>query len=97
MDFGNAIKQIRTSRGMNQTQLANLIGVSPSAISKIERDVNAPSRSMVKKICESLKISIMELTLLCMTEEDVPEKAKGIFGALKEPISNFILNQNNLL
>ncbi|MBQ8201657.1 MAG: helix-turn-helix transcriptional regulator [Clostridia bacterium] len=40
MDFGDRLKQIRTSQGLSQEQLAEKIGVSRQAITKWETNLS---------------------------------------------------------
>lgn len=49
--LGNLIRQRRKKLGMNQTQLAQLIGVSTPVISTYERNmVSGPSLVVVRKL-----------------------------------------------
>jgi len=42
-DLGIRLKKFRTKRGLSQTELAKLVGVTPSTISQVESDLIYPS------------------------------------------------------
>ena len=60
MKMGKRIKNLRQARGISQTLLAELVGLTPSAVSKIELDINDPSLEVLRRIavvfCLKLKI-----------------------------------------
>lgn len=55
------IKEVRLSRGITQSELANKIGVSRSAIAKYEKGERNPPLSLLQKIADVLKIPISDL------------------------------------
>ena len=57
-DLGIRLKKYRTARGLSQTELANLVGVTPSTISQIESDLIYPSLPALLKIAEVLDVDI---------------------------------------
>lgn len=50
------LKIIRVAKGMNQAQLADLAGVSRTAITSIEAGNNNPSVELAKKLGDILKV-----------------------------------------
>lgn len=55
--FGQALKNLRRSKGINQRDLAEQVGVDFSYISKVENDrLPPPSADTIVKICEILEI-----------------------------------------
>ncbi|WP_250400336.1 helix-turn-helix domain-containing protein [Streptomyces cellostaticus] len=55
--FGQRVQIIRERRGMTQTQLADLIGISPHTLRKIENGQQQPPRlDMVLRIAEALRV-----------------------------------------
>lgn len=67
--IGSRIKQLRKSRGMTQDQLAELVGVSPQAVSKWENDISSPDISLLPKLAEIFQVTTDSLL-------GVPEKAE---------------------
>ncbi len=60
-DTGKKIKELRTSKHMSMTELANTIGISKSLISQVERGEVLPSLTTLDKIATALKVPITRL------------------------------------
>jgi transcriptional regulator with XRE-family HTH domain/KaiC/GvpD/RAD55 family RecA-like ATPase len=58
MDLGRRIKELRTKRGLSQTEVARSIGVTPSTISQVENGLIYPSLPALMKIAEILNVSV---------------------------------------
>ncbi|MGB3943430.1 MAG: XRE family transcriptional regulator [Methanothrix sp.] len=58
MTIGERIKQARRIRGMSQRVLAERAGVSAQAISKYERDINAPSSGVLLRLSKALGVGV---------------------------------------
>ena len=63
MDFGDRLKQIRTSQGLSQEQLAEKIGVSRQAITKWETKKGLPDIENMVILAEIFKVTLDELVL----------------------------------
>lgn len=61
MKFGQNIKQIRKQRNLTQKQLADQIEISRSYLSDIENGNKNPSIKTVKKLADSLGLSVTDL------------------------------------
>lgn len=59
--LGKFIQEKRKAKGLSQRQLAEMLFVTESAVSKWERGVSYPDISMIQGICEALEISEHEL------------------------------------
>jgi transcriptional regulator with XRE-family HTH domain len=59
--FGPALKKARRIRHLTLNELADSIGCSPSALSKIENQKAAPSFGMVYRICQALRMDVTTL------------------------------------
>ena len=57
----NRLKEIRTSKGLSQSELAKLVGVSRNTISSIETGQFCPTAKLAMLLCISLDISFEEL------------------------------------
>lgn len=51
------MKEARTKRGYSMIKVAELIGISDSAYSRLEKGVNNPSKRTVELFCQKLHIS----------------------------------------
>ncbi len=56
LDLGARLKQLRTKQGMNQKDLASMVGVTPSTISQIESNLIYPSLPALFKIAQILSV-----------------------------------------
>lgn len=59
--FGHYLETVRRARDMQQTELANLLGIDPSYISALERGKKGPpSENILQKIKTLLSLSDIE-------------------------------------
>ena len=61
---GEALRELRRSRGLSLRTLARKSGCSPSFISQIEQGKTSPSLVSAKRICRALDMTIAEFLLL---------------------------------
>ena len=68
MQFGKRVRQLREESGLTQKELAELLGVSPSYLNKVERERlhfgDYPSAKFIHKLAEGLEADEDELLLL---------------------------------
>ena len=75
--FGQALRDLRRSKGVSQRKLAQKVGVDFSYISKIENDrLPPPAADTIVKICEALEAEAD--TLLALTGKIPSEIADTI-------------------
>ena len=55
--LGVLIRAERHALGLTQTELSRLLGISPSYVSSLERNLRHPSAGLLRKIHETLHIS----------------------------------------
>lgn len=60
-DFSLRLKKLRKSRGLNQDELAQLLGVRKTTISNYETGYSKPSNSTLRQIADFFGITISEL------------------------------------
>lgn len=58
IELGLRLKEVRTKRGLSQTELAKLVGVTPSTISQVESNLIYPSLPALLKIAEVLSVEV---------------------------------------
>jgi len=58
LEVGARIKEIRTKKGISQTELARLVGVTPSTISQAENNLIFPSLPALVKMAEVLSVPV---------------------------------------
>ena len=59
--MGKRISDLRKGKGMTQEQLAQLLGVTPKAVSKWENDLSCPDISILPQLAEALGVTTDEL------------------------------------
>lgn len=69
--FGERLKNFRTARGLDQRQLGELIHLSHTAVSRIERGERAVKIDEALAIAEALGVPLMSL----LGEESLPSAA----------------------
>lgn len=55
--FGEHLKELRSEKNISQSELADLIGMHSTHISRYERDLTQPTLEVIKKIAEALSVS----------------------------------------
>lgn len=58
IELGLRLKEVRTKRGLSQTELAKLVGVTPSTISQVESNLIYPSLPALVKMAEVLSVDV---------------------------------------
>ncbi|CAL9352507.1 hypothetical protein SUDANB1_00490 [Streptomyces sp. enrichment culture] len=73
LKFGQRVQILRERRGMTQAQLADLVGISPHTLRKIENgQQKAPGLDLVMRIAEALRVrDLADLTGLPETHVDL--------------------------
>ena len=59
--FGNFICKLRTEKGLSQSELGEMLGVTNKAVSKWENGSAKPNTSLIPKIAEIFEITVEEL------------------------------------
>lgn len=59
----NVIRSARLDKGMNQATLAQMCGVAPSTICRIEQGIHAPNSALRATLAQHLDIPIQEIPL----------------------------------
>ena len=58
---GKRIKEVRESKNIKQIELANLLDIEATNLSKIEKGIHLPKEDTLNKIIKALNINIEEL------------------------------------
>ena len=67
MNFGSRLKQLRNSKDLKQSELAEILGVSTSAIGSYERCERQPTYELLHKYAKYFNVSIDYI--LCNSNE----------------------------
>lgn len=60
-NFKRTIKSAKRKLGISQAELADMLDVSPSSIGMYEQGRRTPNYDMLKKLCDTLKISVFDI------------------------------------
>lgn len=88
VDIGKNIKNLRKANNMSTQELANIVGISRSQISKIETNSSNPSIDVLMKIARALNCTVSEI--IGESQFSIPPEIKSLIDA-----SSF-LSQNEL-
>jgi transcriptional regulator with XRE-family HTH domain len=70
--FGARLRRLRTERGLTQKELADMVGMKLTAMSRLEWSPTAnPTLSTVEKLADALGVSVRQLV------SDVPEPSEN--------------------
>lgn len=58
VSFGENLKGLRVAKNISQAELADMIAVHSTHISRYERDLTQPTLDVVKRIAEALQVSV---------------------------------------
>ena len=88
---GKLIAMMRREKGLTQTKLADMLGVTDKSVSKWENGVCLPDVSLYKKICDILGITLNEFFAgEKISDENYKEVAnENLFKALEESKFSF--------
>jgi len=70
--FGDNVKKIRVEKNISQQELADIVGIHSTHVSRYERNMAQPSVEIAKKMAEALSVSV---DTLIYGQQD--EKAKN--------------------
>ncbi len=86
-DLGQRIQKLRKDRKITQEQLAELVGIDPKNISRIENGNNYPTAENLTSIAAALQVEIYELFVF----NDIP------IETMKTEIINSLENEKTIL
>lgn len=82
--FGKRVKELRKQAGLTQEQMAELIGIEPPNISKMENGMHFPQPEKIEKIANALNVNIFDLF-----EFEHLQKRDDLIKYIKSEIDNF--------
>lgn len=86
--LGQRIQDLRKSKKLTQDKLAELVGIDPKNISKIENGNNYPTAETLSSIAQALDVEIYELFLF---DSEIP------YETMKEEIISALDNEQTVL
>ncbi|MDQ2077111.1 helix-turn-helix domain-containing protein [Marinimicrobium sp. ABcell2] len=78
--ISNNIKKLRDQNGWNQSTLANKAGITPAALSQIEKgDKRLPSFVVLRKLASALNVQPFELTGEAPPQTEIDQKSREFY------------------
>lgn len=90
MNLGSVIKTKRKELGLTQNEFCELIGLSQSYLSQVERGIYQLESKSIDVICEKLNISKAFLLWNSLEESDVHESKRSAFRVLKPAVDELL-------
>lgn len=75
ISFGDNLIKIRTDKGISQKELADMLNMHATHLSRYERNVTAPSIDVLKKIAEVLTVTT-DMLIYGSNEDKIKGKIK---------------------
>lgn len=92
MNLGKLIKIIRTTKGMTQKGMADLMGISQNYLSLIESSKKTPSLDLLEACATALKISKTALIFVSLSPpEELSAKDKRDYERLQKNILSLLV------
>ena len=86
--FAETLRKLRTKKGLSQNQLASLMFVNKTTISKWENGIHLPDAAMITRLAKALDVDI---GTLFSTASESDESPKIIMVEDNKPILNYSL------
>ncbi|MDO8503783.1 MAG: helix-turn-helix transcriptional regulator [bacterium] len=88
MNYGKALKIVRSARNFSQTDLAKETSLDPSYISLIEQNKRTPSMGTLQKITKILDVPLHLFVLLSSEKNEV----KKVSASKRSDIAEILLD-----
>lgn len=59
--FGKRIKELRKRKGYTQEQIAEIVGIEPPNISKLEKGIHFPQPENIERLASALDVKVNEM------------------------------------
>lgn len=82
-EIGNRIRKYREEKGINQKQLAELIGVSNGRVSNWEQGINRPDADILAEICKVLDVSPSLLLGVTLSSDELSDEERTVIKAYR--------------
>lgn len=91
MKVGKVIKKLRLEKGFSQKEFAEMIPMTPTSLSHIEKGNKNPSDKHLNRIAQLLDTHVFLIQFMAIEEKDIPNSNKRkIFKEMSPAIEGFI-------
>jgi transcriptional regulator with XRE-family HTH domain len=89
MSLGHVLKLIRTNKGFNQKEMADMLGISQNYLSLIESEKKQPSSDRIASMAKNMNVTS---DALVFAASDVPEELSSKDGKEFQRLQNNIIS-----
>ena len=83
MSIGTRIKELRKKKGLNQSEIGEIIGLTYSTVSSIESERCEPTSKVIMKLSELFEVSTDYLLFGVESEQIISENEHEILNVLR--------------
>lgn len=97
MTIGERMRSIRRERNLTQAKVAHALGITPGALSKIERNINGMSKKTLQRLCRyyNLPLEILQNPDMIISSERPICDDESVMHGQSHSFSNLInINSN---
>lgn len=87
LDIGQTIRQLRLAYGYTQSEFADIVGLSQSHLSLVEKGKRDLRQDSLERISEAFEMPVAMIMFMSMNEDDVPKSKRELFRRAK-PVIN---------
>lgn len=91
-DYGKAFRIVRAALGLKQTELAELLSITPSYLSLIEANKRLPSTSVIDSFAKSVGIPSALIAVLASTSDELSDSSEDTFGDLAKALLRLLIS-----
>lgn len=93
MQIGQALKELRKKKSLQQQDAAKLIGITQSYLSQIECDNKAPSKDVLTKISLAYGMPVGIIYFMAIEPNiDIPKGKRKLFAQVKPLMDDLLSN-----
>ena len=85
-EFGNYICKLREDKGLTQSELGDILGLTNKAVSKWENGSAYPSREVIPLLAVALGVSVEDIYKMMSAEKNVKSKYGNILDLVLCPV-----------
>ena len=90
MNLGQAIKELRIKKGLNQGEFALECGITQAYLSQIENNKKEPNLSTLKIISKILDTPLPVIFFKALNDEDIPNNKKEIYKTISPSLNELV-------
>jgi transcriptional regulator with XRE-family HTH domain len=91
MNYSKALMVIRATKGLQQKDIADILDVTPSYVSRIEKGERPMSSNMIKKLCAELEIPEDLFMLLARDSKNLNFEDNELMDEMAKKLLKIIL------